>query len=685
MTQITNNNDFDYVSEIWKVADYCRDTIKTSDYNKIILPFALLRRLECALEPTRADVVEAFEQNEQDWGRESSNYCRYSKKAFYNITSFRLNNLGATNTLDALMDYINGFSPNAREVFEKFKMEQTAKQLDDANLLYWVCTKFSGFDLSPEAVSDRKMANIYEHLIQKFGESIAENAEDFFTPKDVCRLAVSMLLANEDEILNSDKGDVRTIYDCCGGTNGFISDAMDLLDEMHSGKDMKAAARIVPYSQEVEPESWAMGKAAMLLRNIASDRDEYDSMSDMSQYCAFGDTLSDDKFAGVTFDWQCTNPPYGKDWNKSYDDVAAEAAMGFRGRFGAGLPSKNDGSMLFLQHVISHMKPKDEGGGKAAIVLSASPLFTGDPGSGPSNIRRWIFEQDLIDCIVKIPSGVFFRTGINTYLWLLSNNKPENRKGLVQLIDASDMKETLRKNLGKKNAQISPEQIAEITRMYVDGEVNERSVIVSYSDFIYRQVTTQQPLRMGFVLTENTELLKTNEQFMKLSEESQNIFIAALNHAASEKYKREYHWCEQFAKEVRNLMAKPKPTPANIIKILTDVYGDVSDEWDIVYDKNGNVVPDKDKKDTENIPVYESFDSYMEKNVLPYAPETYIDETVTDKGPLQDGKVGVVGTEISFNKYFYHYEEPRKPEEIAKEIEALEHSLDDFLRGMFDD
>ena len=229
MTQITNNNDFDYVSEIWKVADYCRDTIKTSDYNKIILPFALLRRLECALEPTRADVVEAFEQNEADWGRESSNYCRFSKKAFYNITSFRLNNLGATNTLDALMDYINGFSPNAREIFEKFKMEQTAKQLDDANLLYWVCTKFSGLDLSPETVSDRKMANIYEHLIQKFGESIAENAEDFFTPKDVCRLAVSMLLANEDEILNSDKGDVRTIYDCCGGTNGFISDAMDII------------------------------------------------------------------------------------------------------------------------------------------------------------------------------------------------------------------------------------------------------------------------------------------------------------------------------------------------------------------------------------------------------------------------------------------------------------------------
>ena len=187
------------------------------------------------MEPTRADVVEAFEQNEADWGRESSNYCRYSKKAFYNITSFRLNNLGATNTLDALM-------------------EQTAKQLDEANLLYWVCTKFSGFNLSPEVVSDRKMANIYEHLIQKFGESIAENAEDFLTPRDVCRLAVSMLLANEDEILNSDKGDVRTIYDCCSGTNGFISDAMDMLDEMHSGKDMKAAARVVPYSQEVEPQ-----------------------------------------------------------------------------------------------------------------------------------------------------------------------------------------------------------------------------------------------------------------------------------------------------------------------------------------------------------------------------------------------------------------------------------------------
>lgn len=680
------DKEFDYVSEIWKVAEYCRDTIKTSDYNKVILPFALLRRLECALEDTRKDVVDALKKHEAEWGKENSNYCRYSKKAFYNVTSFKLNNLGGTNTLDSLVDYIDGFSPNAREIFEKFKMKETAKQLSDANLLYWVCTKFGGFDLSPETVSDREMANIYEHLIQKFGESIAENAEDFLTPRDICRLAVSMLLANEDDILNSDKGDVRTIYDCCGGTNGFISDALDMLEEMHSGKNMKAAARIVPYSQEVEPESWAMGKAAMLLRNVSnSDKDLYDSMTDLSQYCAMGDTLADDKFPDTTFDWQCTNPPYGKDWSKSAEDVLTEAKMGIKGRFYAGLPSKNDGSMLFLQHVISHMKPKAEGGGKAAIVLSASPLFTGDAGSGPSNIRRWIFQNDLIDCIVKIPAGVFFRTSINTYLWILSNNKPKNREGLVQLIDASDMKTPLRKNLGKKNVELSPEQISEITRIYVDGEVNERSVIVPYSDFEFRQVTTQQPLRMGFILSDKSEELNANGTFLKLSAGNQKIFIDEINKANQENETRKYHWCEQFAKDVRKFMDKPKPSANNIIKILTEVYGDVSEKWDIVRDKNGNIVPDNNKTDKENIPVTESFDTYMAREVLPFAPETYIDEAVKDEGNLGDGKVGVLGTNISFNKYFYHYEEPRKPEEIAKEIENLESELNTFMRGIFDE
>ena len=446
---MADRENFDYVTEIWNIADYVRDIIKRSEYNRIVLPFSLLRRLECALEETRNDVLDAVAAHEAEWGRESDNYCGFSKKAFYNVTNFRLNNLSAMDTLDALMEYINGFSPNARDILLRFKMEETCKTLQEHGMLYEVCMRFSKFNLSPENVSDREMSNIYEHLIQKFGEAIAEDAEDFMTPKDVVRLAVSMIFANDDELMTSDQGIVRTLYDPTMGTGGFITDALDLLDEWHSDKKMTAPAIIVPYGEECEQESWAMGKANLLLRNVANKgKDQYDEIKDMSSHIMYGDTLSDDKFDGETFNYILSNPPYGKKWEKEASAVNEEAKLRFKGRFGAGLPPISDGSMLFLQHVVSKLAPIEEGGGKAGIVLSASPLFNGDAGSGSSNIRRWLFENDYVDCIVKLPESIFFRTGINTYLWILTNNKADGRKGKVQLIDASDMKTPLGRNLG---------------------------------------------------------------------------------------------------------------------------------------------------------------------------------------------------------------------------------------------
>lgn len=309
----SNKTVFDMVNDIWGIADYLRDVIKRSEYNRIVLPFSLLRRLECALEPTREAVLEAYQEHQIDWGKESDNYCTYSGKAFYNITSFKLNNLGATDTLTALETYINGFSPNAREIMKKFKIFETCQTLQEHNMLYEVCQRFGGFELGPNDFTDRQMSDIYEHLIQKYGEQIAEDAEDFMTPKDAVRLAVSMLFANEDEILNNDKGDVKTLYDPTAGTCGFITDALDMIEEMHMDRHMVAATRIVPYGQEVEAESWAMGKANLLIRNIADgDRDIYDTMSDMSQHIAYGDTLADDKFSDIGFDYQLSNPPYGK-------------------------------------------------------------------------------------------------------------------------------------------------------------------------------------------------------------------------------------------------------------------------------------------------------------------------------------------------------------------------------------
>lgn len=674
---------FNYVDAIWGIADYVRDIIKRSEYNRLVLPFSLLRRLECALESTRDDVVEAVKEHESEWSRESDNYCAFSKKAFYNVTNFRLNNLGATDTLAALMEYINGFSPNARDILLRFKIEETCKTLQEHGMLYSVCMRFSSFDLSAENVSDREMSDIYEHLIQRYGEQVAEDAEDFMTPKDVVRLAVSMIFANDDELMNSDKGIVRTLYDPTMGTGGFITDALDLLDEWHKDKKMTAPAIIVPYGEECEQESWAMGKANLLLRNAGDNgKDEYDSIKDMSSHVMYGDTLSDDKFEGMTFNYQLSNPPYGKKWEKQASAVNDEAARGFKGRFGAGLPSIGDGSMLFLQHVVSKLAPVSEGGGKAGIVLSASPLFNGDAGSGPSSIRRWLFEKDYIDCIVKLPDSIFFRTGINTYLWILSNNKPEERQGKIQLIDASEMKTSLRKNLGNKRYEISSEYRDWIVKTYIDGHDHGKSVIVPYTDFMYRKVTTQQPLHAA-ILFNDTKLdnFFALTPIAKLSDSNQEILRNELKAetTSAEGKTVPYESAEKIAKATRNLMNKPMPSVAVITKSILDIYMVKGKEYPKIFNNDGTVVYDPDLKDSENIPWGMDFDEYMAKEVLPFAPETVIDKTVTDVGPLQDFEVGVVGTNISFNKYFYHYEAPRDPKVIADEILELENGLESFM------
>ena len=681
----STNEKFDYVTEIWNIADYVRGPIKTSEYNRVILPFTMLRRLECALEPTRDDVIKAREEKEAEWGIENDNYCKYSKKAFYNVSNFRLNSLGSTDTYDTLIEYINSFSPNAREIMQRFKMEETCKTLQEHGMLYAVCTKFAGFDLSPEAVSDREMSNIYEHLIQKFGESIAENAEDFMTPKDVVRLAVSMIFADDDDLMNSDTGIVRTLYDPTMGTGGFISDALDQLDEWHKEKKMVAPATIVPYGQEVEPESWAMGKASLLLRNVGNeDKDEYDSIKDMSDHIMYGNTLTDDKFEYEKFDYILSNPPYGKKWEPEKEDVTDEAKLGFSGRFGAGLPSVDDGSMLFLQHVASKLKPASEGGSKAGIVLSASPLFTGIAGSGPCNIRRWLFEEDIIDCIVKLPESIFFRTGINTYLWILNSNKPEGRKGRIQLIDASDRKSSIRKNQGNKRYEIGKEDREWIVQTYIDGHDHGNSVIVPAETFMYRQVTTQRPLRAGMLYSEeNLQRLLSSKPVSKLSNSNLAVLKEFIKETIDDTDSRinTYESAEVMAIAARDGMKKPELTVAVLSKAIREACIMKDPECPIVYDKKGRPIADPELKDTENIPWDMEFDEYMKAEVLPYAPETWIDETVVDdKYGRADGKVGVVGTNISFNKFFYRYKEPRNPEEIAKEIMELESGLEGFMK-----
>lgn len=552
---------FDYVNEIWSIANYVRDVIRPADYNKLILPFAVLRRFECALEPTRAAVSRQAAKGV--WDDDDPKYCALSGHCFYNVTSFTLSNLGATKTCDALMAYINGFSVNAREVLQRFEMRQTCEKLDEKGMLYEVCTRFSGFDLGPETVSDRMMTDIYEHLIQRYGEEISQDAEDFMTPKAVARLATALLFANEDTLLNADNGDIRTLY---------------------------------------------------------------------------------------------------------------------------------DGSMLFMQNVAAKMAPPKEGGGKAAIVLSGSPLFNGDAGSGPSGIRRWLFSEDLVDCIVKLPTEIFYRTGIATYIWVLNNHKPENRKGYVQLIDASEEKTALRKSQGNKRYEIGEDQAAWIVRTYVDGHDHGRSVIVPVENFMYRKVTTQRPLRV--VIEPSVDgldaLFTLSKPMEKLSDASRAAIRSWVekNEGASLTYSEVLAATEKLHKAIE----KPKPQKAALADALVKVFGRRDPSATPAIDAKGNPVFDPELKDTENVPIGMEINDYMATEVLPYAPDAVVDESVKDEpkydaksgltaNPLGDGGVGVVGTTISFNRYFYKYEKPRDPQVIAKEILELEDGLGELMRG----
>ena len=666
-------------SMIWNIADYARDAIDRKDYNKIVLPFSLLRRLECALEPTRDAVVAKYEEKKNEWGDEDDKYCTVSGYSFYNISPIRLKTIG-NQTLAAMKTYVESFSPNVREIFQAFDFESVCSKLDNKNLLYEVCKKFSAIDLGTDVVSDRDMTNIYEHLIQKFGDEIAEDAEDFMTPRDIVRLSVNMLFANEEDILEADKGNVRTLYDQTCGTCGFISDALDQIEEWKTSNKLKHPTVIVPYGQEINDTTWAMGKAALLLRNVSNDdNDIYDQTKDLSEHILKGDTLNDDQFGGQTFDFQLSNPPYGKKFEVEYKDVMDEHdRYGYMGRFGAGVPSVDDGSMLFLQNAISKMRPAEEGGGKIGIILSASPLFTGKPGSAPSNIRRWILQNDYLDCVVKLSTGEFYRTGINTYLWVLTNKKPEERKGFVQLIDATEHYHSMRSNIGNKNREMNDEDIAWVVKTYVDGHNGGKSVMVPYTDFMFRRVTTQRPLREMIRLSaDKLDEFKSDPKIAKLTADNMNVLVNGLTEADGSELKP-YSWAGEFAKNIRKKMEKPNVAASVIEKEIISIFGVKDSSYEPVTDKNGEVVPDPELKDTEDIPWGMDFNDYMAKEVLPFAQDAWIDESVTDTGNLSDHGIGVVGTNISFNRYFYHYEEPRKPDDIAKEIVELEKGLGSF-------
>jgi type I restriction enzyme M protein len=649
---------------IWKNAEDLWGDFKHTDFGKIILPFTLLRRLECVLDPTRKEVCEshaAFKDSGVDIDLILRQRTRYP---FYNTSEYALGNLGSTKTRQNLQDYIAHFSDNARVIFEQFDFSNTVIRLDKAGVLFKICKNFAGIDLHPEAVPDRVMSNLYEHLIRRFGAEVNEGAEDFMTPRDVVHLATTLLLDPDDSLFEANPGLIRTLYDPTCGTGGFLSDAMNHVAEY--GNRFKVPPVLIPYGQELEPETHAVCVTGMLLRTL-----ETDPGRDLSKNIKLGSTLSNDQFAGERFHYGIANPPFGKKWEKDQDAVTTEhKEKAYAGRFGPGLPRINDGSMLFLMHLASKLELPEHGGGRAAIVLSGSPLFNGGAGSGESEIRRWLLENDLVEAIVSLPTEIFFRTGIGTYLWILSNKKPKHRRNRVQLLNATSLWTSI-KNEGNKRRMISDDQIRQIADVYVAAENSELSHMLDYRIFGYRRIKVLRPLRMSLhINVESLTQLKDEKAWAKLTDAQQAAWEAAL--APHVGVIHPFAWAETFAAEVAQSSPAVGKIAKTFAKALIKAFGTRDPNGDPVQDADGQIVFDSDLTDYENIPLVESVKDYFAREVLPHLPDATIDETFRDE---KDKQVGKVGYEINFNRFFYKYVPPRKLQEIDADLKQVEAEI----------
>ncbi|MDU2064487.1 MAG: class I SAM-dependent DNA methyltransferase [Sporomusaceae bacterium] len=627
---------------IWNVADLLRGDFKQSEFGRIILPFTVLRRLECVLEPTREAVRQQYLAM-KDSGVELDLVLPTAAQAqFYNVSQFSLDTLGATSTRANLEDYIANFSANARQVFEHFAFDGWLTKLETANLLYLVTQKFAAVDLHPEIISNAEMGLVFEHLIRKFAESANDTAGEFFTPRDVVRLATTLVFAPDHAALNGE-GVIRTVYDCAAGTGGFLSSAIEQVHEWNEN------ATIVPYAQELNPETYAISVADKLIQG-------YDTKN-----LKLGNTLSNDQLLYERFDYCLANPPFGVKWEKVQKDVQKEhKEQGYDGRFGPGLPRVGDGSLLFLLHLISKRKPVHLGGSRIGIVLSGSPLFNGSAGSGESEIRRWILEEDMLEAIIALPTDLFYNTGIGTYIWILSNHKDETRKDLVQLIDGTALHTSMRKSLGSKRKYLSDEQIAEIARQYEAMEDTVTSKVFRTQDFGYRRITVERPLRMRFQVTIDSLAIY---QESKGSDHAE-AFAALIDTGSFDSY-------DGFLQA-----AKVTKLSKVAMKAVMNAFGVKSETAQPVREGKA-ILPDPDLREYENVPLSRSVEEYFATEVLPHVPDAWIDISKTD---AKDGQVGIVGYEINFNRYFYQYQPPRSLAEIDAELRAVEEEIAELLR-----
>lgn len=638
-------------SFLWSVADLLRGDFKQSQYGRIILPFTLLRRLECVLAPTKAAVLAAYEQHKNG----NLPLDPFLKKAagdlkFYNTSPMDLSSLGENQVIDNLDTYLNSFSPDAREIFEHFGFHEFLQKLDEANLLYQVVQRFAKTDLSPKVHSNYQMGLIFEELIRRFAESSNETAGEHFTPRDIVHLTTALLFTEQQGKIAP--GKIVTVYDPTAGTGGFLSEGEEYI---HS---ISQDARVRVFGQELNPESHAICMADMLIKGHEID------------HIKLGNTLSDDQLAGQRFDFMLSNPPFGVDWKKVQKQVVEEHNVkGLAGRFGPGLPRVSDGSLLFLMHLMSKMRPaeEDEGGSRIGIILNGSPLFTGGAGSGESEIRRHILEHDLLEAIVALPTDMFYNTGIATYVWILSNDKAPERQGKVQLINATDLGDKMRKSLGSKRKYLTEDAIDTIVRQYGAFEETETSKLFATTAFGYRRITVERPLQLAFYPKDETRLaaLQADKGWDKLDAKLQTVILGALSRFKEDKLLSR----SVFKKQLKALTKQSLPAPA--FKLLQKHLGEHDDQAEICTTK-GAIESNPDLRDNENIPLGEDIHAYFASEVTPHVPDAWIDENKKDE---QDGQIGIVGYEIPFNRHFYKYVPPRPLEEIDADLDKVSKEI----------
>ena len=670
-----------HVSLIWNIAELLRGDYKEHEYGDVILPFTVLTRLDSVLVDTKQAVLDIKATSVPSKVKELQ-YPRATGYPFWNTSNFTLKTLldDPDNLEQNLSYYVQAFAPAAREVMEAYNFYNVIERLDKAGLLYQVLTEFTStkVNLHPNVVSNSQMGYIFEELIRRFSELSNETAGEHFTPREVITLMVNILF-NPDEDINRicTPGAMASLYDPGVGTGGMLSIAGQRINELNS------TARLEVFGQELNPQTYAVAKSDIMIKGEPQER------------IYQGNSLTNDKTAGMRFYYMLCNPPFGVNWKKYADPILDEAERkGYQGRFGAGTPRVSDGSLLFLQHMISKMQPYDPKdpvnapGTRMAIVFNGSPLFTGGAGQGESEIRRWILENDWLEAIIALPDQMFYNTGILTYIWVLSNRKERRRKNKVQLIDATSYFQRMRKPLGEKRKELTEGNIADVTRIYGAFQETEESKIFDTEDFAYHEVVVERPLRLSFQATADAiEALKQSKPFLDLAtsrkrteparneeiEAGKRVQDAVIDTLEAFDASHVYLNRDEFKGLLREGIKDrgEKIGIAALRKIVAE-FGTKNPDAGICVDVKGNPEPDLDLRDTEQIPFHEDIEAYFQREVIPYAPDAWIDHTKTK-----------IGYEIPFTRYFYKYEELGDPVETLAEIQALSASVQADIANLF--